>query len=106
MNREEYEELVNNIRDSLDDTTKATQSENFLNLISSYNNNLSELEDKNNKIKKLEDEKEELLKTNGKLFQQIGFKVEEKNNDNSTIEKPIENKLNISDIINEKGELI
>lgn len=104
MNREEYETLVNTIRDGLDDTSRALQAENFLNLISNYNDTLTNLEEREAEIKRLENEREELLKTNGKLFQQIGF--ETKKEEIKVPQSQQEETIKLSDIINEKGEMI
>lgn len=106
MNREEYESLINNIRDGMDETLRATQSENFLNALSSYNARLDELdvlEEENSRLKK---EKDELLLTNGKLFQQIGFAKKENTNDNTKKNNDMEEKIKLEDIINDKGEMI
>lgn len=102
MTREEYENLINNVRENLDETTRATHSENFLNMISSYNSKLDEIESLKEENTNLKKDKDELLLTNGKLFQQIGFpnkqeKVNEEKNDE---------KIKIEDIVNEKGEWI
>lgn len=103
MNREEYETLINNIRDGLDETTRATQSENFLNAISSYNGKLEEINALQEENEKLKQDKDELLLTNGKLFQQIGFPHKEE--ERKTLEEKQE-KIKLEDIINERGELI
>ena len=54
---------------------------------------------------KLKDEKEELLKVNGKLYQQIGF---EPDTTNERVDDSEENeeKIDIEDVIDEKGDLI
>ena len=105
ITKEKFEELVNNMRDKLDDTTKALVSEEILATLSAYNNGVDEYTKSMEEVEKLKGEKEELLKVNGKLYQKIGFdkeemgeKKEEKDDDKEEIK--------IEDVIDEKGELI
>lgn len=104
MNMEEYNNLIENIRNNMDEETRALQSDNFATLMSAYNTRMNEIEGLNSENERLKNTNNELLLTNGKLFQQIGFKKEEN-------EKKIENKekddiISISNIINDKGEMI
>lgn len=104
MNMEEYNKLIDNIRNNMDEETRALQSDNFATLMSAYNTRMDEIKDLNSENERLKNTNNELLLTNGKLFQQIGFKKEEN-------EKKIESKekddiISISDIINDKGEMI
>lgn len=102
--KEEFEKLINNLREKLDDTTLALVSEELLATISSYNNGFDEFEKIVDENKKLKDEKEELLKVNGRLYQKIGFdKVEEKIEEKKDDDKE---ELKIEDVIDEKGDLI
>lgn len=78
ISKEEFETLINNLRDKLDETTVALVSEEILATISAYNNGFDEYEKSVKEIEKLKGEKEELLKVNGKLYQRIGFDKEEK----------------------------
>ena len=105
ISKEEFETLINNLRDKLDETTVALISEEILATISAYNNGFDEYEKSVEEVEKLKGEKEELLKVNGKLYQRIGFDKEE------TIEKSKddtedEEEIKIEDVIDEKGELI
>ena len=105
ISKEEFEKLINNLRDKLDETTVALVSEEILATISAYNNGFDEYEKSVEEVEKLKGEKEELLKVNGKLYQRIGFDKEE------TIEKSKddtedEEEIKIEDVIDEKGELI
>lgn len=104
LSKEEFEKIVNNLRDKLDDTTGALVSEELLATISAYNNGYDEFSKSNDEVEKLKGEKEELLKVNGKLYQRIGFdeEKEEEKFDNVETETP----LTVEDIINSKGELI
>ena len=105
LSKEEFEKLINNLREKLDDTTSALVSEEILATLSAYNNGFDEYTKSIEDVEKLQGEKEELLKVNGKLYQRIGFdkeddeeKKEEKKEDTSSIK--------IEDVIDEKGDLI
>ena len=105
LSKEEFEKLINNLREKLDDTTSALVSEEILATLSAYNNGFDEYTKSIEEVEKLQGEKEELLKVNGKLYQRIGFdkeddeeKKEEKKDDTSSIK--------IEDVIDEKGDLI
>lgn len=104
LSKEDFETLINNLRDKLDETTVALVSEEILATISAYNNGFDEYTKSVEEVEKLKGEKEELLKVNGKLYQRIGFDKEE------TIEKSKDDKedeeIKIEDVIDEKGELI
>ena len=105
LTKEEFEGLINSIKEKLDETTQALISDDLVGVLSSYGNALDEIASLGEKITGLETDKEELLKVNGRLFQKVGFdkeeEVEEKVDD--IVE---EEKLEIEDVIDEKGELI
>ena len=105
LSKEEFEKLINNLRDKLDETTVALVSEELLATISAYNNGFDEYEKSVEEVEKLKGEKEELLKVNGKLYQRIGFDREETIEENKD---DVEDKeeIKIEDVIDEKGELI
>ena len=105
ISKEEFEKLINNLRDKLDETTVALVSEEILATISAYNNGFDEYEKSVEEVEKLKGEKEELLKVNGKLYQRIGFDREEKE-DNIEDVKDEDEETKIEDVIDEKGELI
>ena len=98
MSYEELETLVNEIKGKLDETTGALISEDLLNIVSNYKLGIDEVSRLNEEVETLKSEKDELLKVNGRLFQQIGFEKEE--------EKSDEEELTVEDVIDEKGELI
>ena len=105
LSKEEFEKLINNLRDKLDETTLALVSEELLATLSAYNNGFDEYSKSLEEVEKLQSEKEELLKVNGKLYQRIGFDKEEEDDDK--IEKDEEKEeIKIEDVIDEKGELI
>ena len=105
LSKEEFEKLVNNLRDKLDETTTALVSEELLALLSKYNNGFDEYTKSVEEANKLKGEKEELLKVNGKLYQRIGFDKEETIEENKDDTKD-EEEIKIEDVIDEKGELI
>ena len=104
LSKEEFETLINNLRDKLDETTVALVSEEMLALLSNYNNGFDEYTKSVEEVEKLKGEKEELLKVNGKLYQRIGFDREEKEDNIEDVKEEEETK--IEDVINEKGDLI
>ena len=104
ISKEDFETLINNLRDKLDETTVALVSEEILATVSAYNNGFDEYTKSVEEVEKLKGEKEELLKVNGKLYQKIGFDREEKE-DNIEDNKD-EEEIKIEDVIDEKGELI
>lgn len=104
MGKEEFEILVNTLRGKLDETTSALVSEEALAIISAFNNVVDSIEEMTSEMEKLKGEKEELLKVNGKLYQQIGFADEVSAEEEAQEEASEE--LTIEDVIDEKGELI
>ena len=104
ISKEEFEKLINNLRDKLDETTVALVSEEILATISAYNNGFDEYTKSVAEVEKLKGEKEELLKVNGKLYQKIGFDREEKEDNIEDIKD--EEEIKIEDVIDEKGDLI
>lgn len=104
LTKEEFEGLITSIKDKLDETTQALISDDLVGVLSSYSNALDEIASLGEKIVGLETDKEELLKVNGRLFQKVGFDKEEVEEKVDEVEE--EEKLEIEDVINEKGELI
>lgn len=104
LTKEDFEKLINSIKEKLDETTQALVSEDLLGILSSYSNALEEMASLGEKMKKLEEDNAELLKVNGKLFQKIGFDKEEE----EEVEENVDNveEVKIEDVIDEKGELI
>lgn len=104
MSFEDFEALINKIKDSLDETTSALLSEDLLSIVSNYKIGLDKIEEVSKDLEKIKSDKDELLKVNGKLFQQIGFDKPEEN-DVTPLEDE-EDEVKIEDVIDEKGELI
>ena len=105
LSKEEFEKLIINLRDKLDETTSALVSEEILATLSAYNNGFDEYEKSVEEVEKLKGEKEELLKVNGKLYQKIGFDKEDAIETEKDDIKD-EEEIKIEDVIDEKGELI
>lgn len=104
LTKEDFEKLITSIKEKLDETSQALVSEDLLGVLSSYSSAMDEVSTLGEKIGKLETDNAELLKVNGRLFQKIGFdKEEEKEEEEMTDEGE---KLEIEDVIDEKGELI
>ena len=105
ISKEEFEELINNLRGKLDETTLALVSEEILATLSAFNNAYDEYSKTVEEVEKLKGEKEELLKVNGKLYQRIGFESEEEKEEEKA-DSVEEEKLDIEDVIDEKGDII
>ena len=103
LSKEEFEQLINKIKEGLDETQSALISEDLLAIVSNYNNAVDSIEEMKTENEKLKSDKEELLKVNGKLFQKIGFEKEEEPEAEETKEEDEE--IKIEDIIDEKGDL-
>ena len=98
----DFEQLINNLRNKLDDSTKGAVSEDLLAIVGELRSQKQTISDNTETINKLKAENEELLKTNGRLFQKIGFDKKEEENKIIPEEEVV---LNISDIIDDKGNI-
>ena len=105
LTKEEFESLINSIKEKLDETTQALVSEDLLGVLSSYSNAVDEITSLGEKLSKMETDNAELLKVNGKLFQKIGFENEEKE-EVLPEEEVKEEEISIEEVVDEKGELI
>lgn len=107
LSKEDFEKLVNKIKDGLDETTSALISEDLLSVISNYNMAVDSIEETKAENEKLKADKDELLKVNGRLFQKIGFDKEDAEDDDKKEEKEDDKEeIKIEDVIDEKGEII
>lgn len=105
MSKEEFENVINTIKSSLDETEAAKISEDLLKIISSYNNLYDEVEKRDGEIDSLMKDKEELLVTNGKLFQKIGFdKTADESFKEANKTENTEDEIKLDDFIDEKGD--
>lgn len=105
ISKDEFNSLIQSIKDKLDETQQALISEDLLTVIANYSEAVDEVTNLGDKISKLETDNEELLKVNGKLFRKIGFE----NNEKEPTEEPVEEVKTgeeiIEDLIDEKGEI-
>lgn len=104
VSKEDFEKIVNSLKEKLDDTTQALVSEELLAIISSYSNASDDFAKMQEDVAKLKNEKDELLKVNGRLYQKIGFDKEEEKEE--VKEKTPEDEISVEDVIDEKGDLI
>lgn len=104
LSREDFEKLINSIKEKMDENTGALISEDLLEIISNYSMALDNIEEVNSSIEKLKSDNEELLKVNGRLFQKIGFDKEE--DDVKEVETDEVEVIDVEDVIDEKGDLI
>lgn len=105
LTKEEFEKIITNTRDKLDEKSQALISEDMLGIMGNVNSLLTTLNDKDQELEKIKKENDELLKVNGRLFQKIGFEKEEKTETLPFKEETVE-KIGIDNLINEKGEMI
>lgn len=103
MTKEEFETLINSVKEKINETDSALISEDLLGIVASYSTLKDELESLQAEKEKLTEEKEELLKVNGKLFQKVGFEKEEVKED---VVPEDEEEIKLEDIIDEKGDMI
>ena len=103
---EDFEALINKIKESLDETASALVSEDLLSIISNYKLGIDKIAELSDEMEQLKADKDELLKVNGKLFQQIGFDNEEETSETSEEVPSEEEEITVEDIIDEKGDLI
>lgn len=103
MNKEEFNSVVESIRGKLDESTKASTSEDFLGVMSTVGNLIDTIDNMTSEVSNLKNERDELLKVNGRLFQKIGY---DKPTQNENVEEEKTNEISIDDIINSKGDFI
>lgn len=106
LTKEDFEKIITDTREKLDDKSQALISEDMLGIMGSVNSLLTTLSDREEELKKLKSENDELLKVNGRLFQKIGFEKKEQKETLPINEEVTEEKIGISNLINEKGDLI
>lgn len=101
MDKQGFNDLIGNIRTNIGEEASALNSENFLAAIAAYNELVDKVSDKDTEISKLKSSNDELLKTNGRLFQKIGFNDPEPTSIEDRIPKT--ESIRLEDIIDEKG---
>lgn len=102
MALEELQALIDKIKGGMSEEAAALSSEDFLAIISTYKSAQDELAELKAEMEKVKATNEELLVTNGKLFQKIGFEEEKAE---EVIDEAVEEEISIDDIIDEKGDL-
>ena len=105
LTKEDFEKIITDTRDKLDEKSQALVSEDMLGIMGNYNSLLTTLNDREEELKKLKSENDELLKVNGRLFQKIGFEKPEEKENPLPINAKVEEKIGIDNLINEKGEM-
>ena len=106
LNKEEFEALINSIKEKLGEETSALLAEDLLNILSNYVSALDKLEEDAGLIESLNKDKDELLKVNGKLFQKVGFDKEEEEKAEDGEEFEEAEPMEIEEVIDEEGELL
>jgi hypothetical protein len=106
LNKEEFEALINSIKEKLGEETSALLAEDLLNILSNYVTALDKLEEDAGLIESLNKDKDELLKVNGKLFQKVGFDKEEEEKAEDGEEFEEAEPMEIDEVIDEEGELL
>ena len=105
LSREDFENLVNGVKEKINETDSALVSEDLLGVLSSYKSAVDEIDNLKEESSKLKKDNDELLKVNGRLFQKIGFEKQEKEDNPLPINAKVEEKIGINNLINEKGEM-
>lgn len=101
---EEIQAIADSIRTRIGEENSALISNDLLGMTGMLVEVLNESSSKDAMIEKLTKEKQDLLAVNGQLYQKIGFANVGKKEDEDEGNK--EEKIELSTIINEKGELI
>ena len=106
LNKEEFEALINSIKEKLGEETSALLAEDLLNILSNYVSALDKLEEDAGLIESLNKDKDELLKVNGIHNQKEGFdkEEEEKAEDGEEFEETVP--MEIVEVIDEEGGLL
>jgi hypothetical protein len=99
---EDIQVITDSIRMRVGEENSALISNDLLGLSGMFADTLNESMNKDMMIEKLTKEKQELLAVNGQLYQKIGFA----NGSKPMEEDEEDKKIDISEIVNEKGDLI
>ena len=106
MEYEEFETKLDELKESLGDEG-AKHADEFIAFKSAYKDKVDTISSKDEEITKLEQDNSDLLKTNGKLFQQVGNEIKGEDDITSVSpEPPVDDKINIEDIFDSKGRMI
>lgn len=102
MNRERLKEIENNIREKLGEDTSALIADDLGTLLTENETTINEIETKDIEINQLKTHNTQLIASNGNLLQQISMGT----NENKQEIKKENEKINLKDLFNEKGEFI
>ena len=106
MEYEDFDTKITELKDSLGDEG-AKHADELIAFKSAFKEKVDTISEKEAEIAKLQEENAELLKTNGKLFQQVGREIKgEEDITSVTSEPPAEDKIDINDIFDCKGRFI
>lgn len=106
--KDELKQVIDNIKKTIGEQNSALINDDLANLITNYDVTLDDINVKDDEIKKIKAENDELLKVNGKLFQKVTSKVDDKpdfnidNNKNN--DKP--HTITLDEVFDEKGNFI
>lgn len=106
--KEEFANRMQKIKDSIPETERAMMSEDLLDLESSIITLIDDVISKDEKIVSMTKEHDDLLKVNGRLAQRISFDSSKGTTFNSAVAGATpeeDSKIELSNFINEKGEL-
>ena len=104
MTREEHKAVIDSIRETAGEQSGALISDSLLTLVSDYASMITLQDEQMGRITGLEKDNNDLLLANSKLFQRIG--TDSPVVDEPVAEKDSEEEISISDIVNEKGEMV
>lgn len=103
MKNEDMEKISNQIKEKLGVENSALISEELVTIITDNTNRNKDMEAKETQITQLKNEKNDLITTNGKLFQQVTMS-EEPPKYNEKMEEP--KKFSFKTVFDDKGNFI
>ena len=105
MEYEEFETKLDELKESLGDEG-AKHADEFIAFKSAFKDKVDTISDKDSEIEKLTQDNSDFLKTNGKLFQQVGREIKGEDDITSvSTEPPAEEKIKIEDIFDNHGRM-
>lgn len=106
LNNEEFNTIVDQLREKLPEENRALISDELTTIMANQTSGSSRINELEAEVKKLNEKNEELLLTNGKLFQKLGTPLTEKIEDEIIPQEKEEKLIDIKDVINEKGDIL
>lgn len=107
MKYEEFENAIDELKDSFGDEG-AKHADEFIALKSAFKEKTEYISSQDEEIKKLQEDNSDLLKTNGKLFQQVGREIKG-DPEPSTLSDSTnaeEERIELDDIFDSRGRFI